>query len=203
MKFYRKSWCLVIVSIFFLNLTYADATNPVTWLKDLTGKVFSQLEKQKELPKNKRTVFIYDLIDKILLPYVDLDEMARAVVGRNAWNKADDQVQRQFIQTFKRYVINTYMSALSSYDGQQKMHFQPLKGEYKDRVQVISNLHLSNGAIVKLQYNLKQNAAKGWKIYDFSVDGISLVKNYNAQFASILRNEGLAGLVQKLKEKNG
>jgi phospholipid transport system substrate-binding protein len=40
-----------------------------------------------------------------------------------------------------------------------------------------------------------------WKVYDIIVEGVSLVKNYRTQFASILKNETPAQLIQRLNEK--
>ena len=52
-----------------------------------------------------------------------------------------------------------------------------------------------------MQYRLLQQQGQ-WLIYDFSVDGVSIVKNYNSQFAGTLRQGGMAKLVQQLKARN-
>jgi phospholipid transport system substrate-binding protein len=41
-----------------------------------------------------------------------------------------------------------------------------------------------------------------WKAYDVIVDGISLVRNYREQFATILRSSSYKHLLQILREKN-
>jgi phospholipid transport system substrate-binding protein len=40
-----------------------------------------------------------------------------------------------------------------------------------------------------------------WKVYDMIVEGVSLVKNYRTQFASILRKEKPAQLIEQLNNK--
>ena len=40
-----------------------------------------------------------------------------------------------------------------------------------------------------------------WKIYDVSIEGVSLVKNYRKQFDSVILSSSYKGLVEKLKEK--
>ena len=40
-----------------------------------------------------------------------------------------------------------------------------------------------------------------WKVYDIIVEGVSLVKNYRTQFASILRKDKPAQLIQQLNDK--
>ena len=43
---------------------------------------------------------------------------------------------------------------------------------------------------------------QGWKVYDISIDGISLVNNYRRSFSSEIRRNGLNGLINKLVVKN-
>ena len=85
-------------------------------------------------------------------------------------------------------MIRTYSSALQAYDG-ETIKFLPIRGSIGSRVQINSELLLKSGPSVHIQYRLLQKNGK-WLIYDFSVDGISIVKNYNSQFASTLRQGG-------------
>ena len=43
---------------------------------------------------------------------------------------------------------------------------------------------------------------KGWKIYDVSVEGISMITTYKNNFASQFKAEGIDALIASLKEKN-
>jgi phospholipid transport system substrate-binding protein len=42
----------------------------------------------------------------------------------------------------------------------------------------------------------------GWKVYDIKIEGVRLLRNYKAQFKSILRKSKFDGLVKVLEEKN-
>ena len=97
-------------------------------------------------------------------------------------------------------MIRTYSSALQAYDG-ETIKFLPIRGSIGSRVQINSELLLKSGPSVHIQYRLLQKNGK-WLIYDFSVDGISIVKNYNSQFASTLRQGGVVTLVQQLQKNN-
>jgi len=54
---------------------------------------------------------------------------------------------------------------------------------------------------VQLDYSLEKLDA-GWKVYDVTVAGISLVTNYRDQFAQEVRSGGIDGLIQSLVTKN-
>jgi len=146
------------------------------------------------LKNNKKLV--YSLVNRILVPHFDLVNMAQAVVGPY-WANSSRDSQQQFTDKFKKYVINTYSSAFQSYSG-ETVKFYPIRGAFAEKVEVKSELLLKNGPPIQLQYRLL-NKNGGWLIYDFSVDGVSIVKNYNSQFAGVLRQKGLSGLILELK----
>ena len=41
-----------------------------------------------------------------------------------------------------------------------------------------------------------------WKVYDVAYEGVSMATNYHAQFASVIKQVGVDGLIQKLMQKN-
>jgi phospholipid transport system substrate-binding protein len=44
--------------------------------------------------------------------------------------------------------------------------------------------------------------AFGWKVYDVTIDSVSLVTNYRASFANTIRQSGIDGLIQMLADKS-
>uniref|UniRef100_UPI00351445D0 MlaC/ttg2D family ABC transporter substrate-binding protein n=1 Tax=Limnobacter sp. TaxID=2003368 RepID=UPI00351445D0 len=54
---------------------------------------------------------------------------------------------------------------------------------------------------IDLAYRVEKKDGK-WMIYDLSVLGLWLVDSYKAQFAPVLSNSGVDGLIQTLKAKN-
>ena len=49
-----------------------------------------------------------------------------------------------------------------------------------------------------LEYRMHQTNGR-WQVYDISMDGISLLSNYRAQFNKVIRVDSYATLVAKLK----
>jgi phospholipid transport system substrate-binding protein len=54
---------------------------------------------------------------------------------------------------------------------------------------------------ITVDYSLRQLSDE-WKIYDVSIEGISLVINFRMTFAARIQNDGLDGLIQQLAERN-
>jgi phospholipid transport system substrate-binding protein len=40
----------------------------------------------------------------------------------------------------------------------------------------------------------------GWKIYDFEVEGVSILQSYRSQYHYILKEVGIEGLLEKMRE---
>jgi phospholipid transport system substrate-binding protein len=171
---------------------------PLVMLKQTASQMLSELDRHLGHLKNNDRL-VYDLVNRILVPHFELQNMSRAVIGPD-WQKASSNTQQQFVKEFTSYVIRTYSSAIQSYDG-ETIKFYPIRGGITDRVQIDSDLLLKNGPSIQMQYRLVQQGGR-WLIYDFSVDGVSVIKNYNSQFASTLRQSGLDGLVKQLHKNN-
>jgi len=41
-----------------------------------------------------------------------------------------------------------------------------------------------------------------WKVYDITVEGVSLVMTYRSEFDAVVKQEGVDGLIKRLAQKN-
>jgi len=191
---------LSLVLCFFAVTAFADP-QPLAILKQTSDAMIKELDKNIGRLKTDDAL-VYSIVNRILLPHFDLVSMSRAVVGRDAWKEANPQQQKEFISEFTHSVIKTYAAAIASYDG-ETVKFHPLREDLgnKTRVQIDSSIILKDAPAVQMQYRMIQ-AGSTWLIYDFSVDGVSLVHNYQSQFASTVRQGGLSKLIEQLKQRN-
>jgi phospholipid transport system substrate-binding protein len=147
------------------------------------------------------------LAERNLVPDVDFEQVSRLVLGKN-WRSATPDQRRRFIQEFKRFVVRFYTAALIEYtEGsdipQDVMRFLPLRaGPGDKRVTVSSRVKQpSSSQAIAVDYRL--SFADGqWKVYDVSVDGVSLVASYRSSFANQIRQRGLDGLIAQLAQRN-
>ena len=42
---------------------------------------------------------------------------------------------------------------------------------------------------------------KGWRVSDYSIDGVSTVRNYRRQFARLLESKGWNGLLERINKR--
>jgi phospholipid transport system substrate-binding protein len=80
----------------------------------------------------------------------------------------------------------------------------PLRGNINNqlrRVQVNSIIVRDTGPSINVSYHLMLEEGQ-WMLYDFSVDGVSMMANFRSQFAQELQQSGIDGLVNKLAQHN-
>jgi len=191
---------LSLIMAFFSTQSFAQPS-PLVMLQNTSNTMISELNANKAtLRSNPNKVF--DIVNRILLPQMDMATMSRAVVGRNAWSSASAQDQQTFISEFTELLIRTYASAIAAYTN-QTVQFFPIRGGYsgQSQIQVNSQIVQPNGPPIPLSYRLQLQGGQ-WKVVDISVDNVSIVQNYRAQFANDLNQGGLSDLNNKLKAHN-
>ncbi len=194
----RKNRLITILALLcMMNAAFA-ASNPVIVIRGMANNMVSALEKNKN--RLKQPGVISKIVNANLVPYVDLSRMGASVVGRRYWLGATSAQRGQFIRQFKQLVISTYSAALSSYDD-DKVDVYPLRGRVGRAATIKSVIIRRTGQRIPISYNVMSRGGS-WKIYDFSIENVSMVRSYNAQFSGVLANGGMAALIQKLKTHN-
>ena len=127
----------------------------------------------------------------------DFGEMAKRSLGQH-WTARTPAERRQFVALFTDLIQHSYISKVDQHS-KAKMAF---KGETieGDLAAVRTTIPLSNGSEMPLEYRM-QNIDSRWRVYDISIDGISLVSNYRAQFNKIIRIDSFEILMTKLKSR--
>jgi phospholipid transport system substrate-binding protein len=187
----RAHFLAIFFLVFSIN-AFADAA-PVSMLKQVSSQMLSELDKSQGHINRQ---VINGIVHRVLLPHVELEAMSRSVVGKQYWSQATPAQKEQFKNAFTSLVVNTYSAPLSSYNG-ETVEFRPLRDDSGSRVQVESVISRKNGQKIPVSYRLVQ-AGGNWKVYDFSVEGISMISSYRSQFDSILQQQGMSGLLNKL-----
>lgn len=143
---------------------------------------------------------LYELVHEIVLPHFDFERMARWVLGKH-WKRATPEQQQRFVNEFRTLLVRTYGTALLDYTN-QKINYLPMrKSENSEDVTVRTEVIQPGGQPIPINYSMFHRD-DGWKVYDVSIDGISLVSNYRTDFSNQINTAGLDGLIQKLVERN-
>lgn len=192
--------CLAFLSCLLLPLyAFAALTSPVVQMQHEADHMIVQLEANKARLGNINV--IRKIVNNILLPSVDLDRMSASVVGQ-PWRTATPEQRSLFKKEFSFLVTTTYAAAFSSYDN-DKIVFQPLREGFSGRqtMRINSVIVRKTGQRIPVTYDVAR-VGDAWKVYDFSIENVSMVQSYRSQFASTLASGGMPALLNRLAAHN-
>lgn len=199
-------------ALLFIAAPAVSQATPQSMLQNATDRMFEALKEERATVK-ERPERLFELVDEVLVPHVDLDGMSRWVLGRN-WRKATPEQQARFIQEFRTLLVRFYVSALlekpeqlddllKARETQELITFIPgnVKPDAKKTL-VRAEVQVPNGPTVPVSFRLYRRGNADWKVIDVTVDGISLVTNYRTSFASEIEQGGVEGLLERLALRN-
>ena len=184
---------------FFATAAAAQELGPEDLVRKVTTDVLDSVKSDKQLQAGDRKKALA-LAEQKILPHVDFREAALLAMGK-FWHTATPAQQTQVVDEFRSMLVRIYSNAIDVYRG-QTLKVLPLRMAPGDTEVTVRNQYLSEGRPpVPVTYSMKKTPV-GWKIYDISVEGVSLVLTYRAEFESITRASGVTGLIKRLQEKN-
>lgn len=176
------------------------AEPPVDMIRETTKQVLELLKKDdgKNSPK------IREQVENLVLPKFDFKRMTALALGKN-WRAASPEQQDELVVQFQTLLTRTYASTMTRFKNAQ-VDIKPNTTFNNDGQEAVvhSDISLpSNGdkKPVSVDYILYKTA-QGWKVYNISVEGASLVTVYRTQFDSDIKTNGIDGLIMSLKDKN-
>ena len=184
----------------FACSAFAQATIPAdVFVKSVADDVLTIVKKDKDI-QNGDQAKIFALAEEKIVPNFNFDHVCKLVLGKN-FSKATKEQQDAFEREFRSLLIRTYASALSKYRN-QTIEYKPLRDVADDKqVTVKTQILQPGGQPLAVDYSLEQ-IGDAWKVYDITIEGVSLVTNYRGQFSNEVRQGGMDGLIQKLADKN-
>lgn len=192
----------LVLSTLMLPLTLASAQGawagpPTDQLRngvDRVLKVLRDPELRGDTRIDQRRIAISKVADEIF----DFGDMAKRALGPH-WAQRTPAERGEFVRLFTELIQRAYVSKVDHHAAATTMTF---RGETVDNdyAVVLTTIPLSNGSKMPLDYRM-HSTRDHWQVYDLSIDGISLVANYRAQFNKVIRTSSYATLVTKLKSQ--
>jgi len=170
---------------------------PDSLVKSVTHEVIAVI---KQNSGAHDSAAIARLVEAKVLPHFDFARMTRLAMGRN-WRLASVEQQQALIAEFRTLLVHTYSGSLTLYRD-QRIEFDPLRAAPGDTDVTVRSLVKKPGADpIHINYDMEKTPS-GWKVYNVSIDGISLVITYRGSFANQVREHGVDGLIKTLADKN-
>jgi phospholipid transport system substrate-binding protein len=172
---------------------------PEELVRKVTQDVLDAIRSDKQLAAGDKQKAL-KLAEEKVLPHIDFEEATRLSVGR-AWAQATPEQRKKLVEEFRRMLVRTYSNVISAYEG-QTMKVLPVRMKPGDTEVTVHNQYIrAGGTPLPVDYQMHKTD-QGWKIYDITVEGVSLVLTYRSEFDAVVKQSGIDGLIKRLEEKN-
>lgn len=191
---FRKIICLALL----IGMpAAARAGEPLDQLRGTTEKVLSLLA----IPALKAPGKVRErreLILKTVDERFDWEEMARRSLGRH-WAQRTPEEKKAFTLLYRELLERAYVDKVEGYSW-NKIHYdeERIDGNY---AAIKVRIFTAKDQVIQVEYRLWKKGDQ-WMVYDFSVEGVSLVNNYRTQFNEIMVKSSFQELIKRLRAKS-
>ena len=179
----------------------ADIPDPDVLIKNTVHEVLDIVRSDKELRSGNQKKML-ELVDAKVLPHFNFEHMTKLAVGKS-WRTATPEQKKALRSEFRILLVRTYTKAFTSYRD-QVVEIKPFKLDPAATEVTVKTAIVKPGSSqqpVLVDYDMEK-MPDGWKVYDLTVEGVSLVTSYRGTFADQIQQVGIDGLIKTLADKN-
>ncbi len=190
----------ILAFVLLLVVLPAQAVSgPEKLIRDTSDRVIAEIKKNAASYQSDPQR-IYRLVNDVVLPHFDFSAMTDLALG-NYKDQVNGEQKPTIVNEFRQLLVRTYSSALLEYTDQVLIYL-PMEGSEADgNVVVRTEIEQAGGFPIPINYSLRLGD-DGWKVFDISVDEVSLVTNYRSSFARAIKKDGVDGLIKTLQSRN-
>ena len=178
----------------------AEVVAPDALIRNTVEEVIAIIKQDKDIQAGDQKKIIA-LVDAKVLPHFDFARMTQLAVGKH-WRAATPEQKQALVTEFRNMLVRTYTKVFTVYRDQtvEVKRFK-LSGDDETEATVKTLISKPGTQPVLVDYEMKK-AADGWKVYDISIEGVSMVMSYRGTFTTQIQESGIDGLIKTLADKN-
>ncbi|MBN2144555.1 MAG: ABC transporter substrate-binding protein [Candidatus Aureabacteria bacterium] len=187
---------LFMLAVVFFPL-FLKAGEAMQQLEKTVTEIMDLLENPVLKGEDKKTERDNKLGD-LLESRFNYEEMSRKTLAKE-WKNLQEDKQKEFTNVFKELLKRTYISRIEAYTNEKVTYSKEISLD--EGKAVVQTVLVSEKGDIPIDYNMHL-VGEEWKIYDVTIEGVGLLKNYRNQFREIMEKGSFDDLMNKLKEKN-
>lgn len=195
-----KKAILVVSMCAAAAVAHAEVVAPDALIRNTVDEVTAIIKQDKDIQAGDQKK-ILALVDAKVLPHFDFTRMTQLAVGKY-WRTATPGQKQALVTEFRNMLVRTYTKVFTVYRD-QTIEVKPFKLAVDDETEAtVKTLIFKPGSQpIPVDYELKK-AADGWKAFDISIEGVSMVMSYRGTFTTQIQESGIDGLIKTLADKN-
>lgn len=195
-----KKAILVVSMCCAVVVARAEVIAPDALVRNTVQEVIAIIKQDKDIQAGDQKK-ILALVDAKVLPHFDFARMTQLAVGKH-WRAATPEQKQALVTEFRNMLVRTYTKVFTVYRD-QTVEVKPFKLAVDDATEATVKTLISKPGTqaIPVDYEMKK-AADGWKAYDISIEGVSMVMSYRGTFTTQIQESGIDGLIKTLADKN-
>lgn len=190
----KRAW-MAIATVLWLALVAplasAQTTSPTDSVKSVVNSILAILRDDSLSFEEARP----RIRSEIQRGFDDV-AMAQSVLSTN-WRSASESQQDEFRQLLMRTIESTYIGRVRAYTNETvEFRSESVNGNRAS----VNTVIISNSGNIPIVYQLRQRR-DGWFVYDVEIENVSMVSTYRETYRSVVRRDGMDGLLQQMRDK--
>ena len=163
-------------------------------IEEVSAQVLAVLSDQTLGDRQK-----FDALVELLSEPIDLDLVARLILGRH-WRTVSDAQREEYLGLFRDYALANLASKLHLFQGQNfEVTGATVVGE-RDAL-VTSRILDAGQAPLQVDWRLRARDDARLVTIDVIVAGVSLVVTLRSEFGAVIERQGFDGLLAELRQR--
>jgi len=193
----------VVILASLLIIVFIFISSSLLWAEDPGQIIVKTVDSGLEVLKDPSLQNVEKISERkqklweILEPIFNFEEISKRALGRH-WKDCTVEERKKFTKIFTEILKNVYLNKSDSYMGEKIVYLR--EDLQSSRCKVQTNFITTEEKKIAVDFSMRK-FNDTWKIYDVTIEGVSIVGNYRSQFNSILSKSSFDELLQKLKEK--
>ena len=170
-----------------------SATDPLSEVKATVDRSVAILHDQAMSVEQRRRE-----LQHLAENHLDLAKMARGSLGDH-WNELTPAEHNEYVSLFAAFIEDAYLVQIQDY---AKLNIDVTRETFTapGYAQVFATVLQPHEEPLPIVFMLERNGNE-WIVYDVSVEDVSMVENYHAQFDHVIRSQGMPQLLNELRQK--
>jgi phospholipid transport system substrate-binding protein len=191
----KYTWAYLLMAVFLLlGSGQAFAGSQIT--TDLKGTIDQVLVIVSDKNLKNDPVLRREKLRQVIGLRFNYKQMVMRSLAKN-YDDRNDKEREVFTELFKKLLENSYASKIENYQDETINYVdEQVKGNYA----MVKTQIVRKDGVIDVDYKMLKDDGQ-WLVYDFVIEGVSLIRNYRSQFSKIISTESYAALVSKLIKK--
>ncbi len=190
----RLHLSILVLTILCLGPSLAWAETPTAFVQGILDRVIT-IQNDPALAGPKHRPARAQAIRQIIQKSFDFNRMAQTSLG-SVYGGLSASQRQEFFSTFSRLFQDSYTRLVLDFLKKETIKYDQ---ERRDgQTARVNTTMIRTNERIPVDYVMRPQG-QGWLLYDVVVDGVSILDNYQRQFAQVIRANSFQFLLNKMK----